>query len=133
MRRLLAAALVVLATACGGDSSQRPLVVPGTYVLQTVNGLVLPYLIQASSPKVELTADQFVLVTGGTFTNHTTVRSTDGTAVTTSTFDETGTWTVNGTALSLTYADGTAVTGALTTDGTLTLTGTGLSALYRKQ
>lgn len=133
MRRLLAATLLALAAACGSDSSQQPLVVPGTWVLQTVNGAALPYVIQASGPKVELTADQLLLATGGTFTNHTAIRTTDGTAVTTDSFDDTGTWTVSGTALNLKYADGTVVTGALTTDGTLTLTGSGLSAIYRRQ
>lgn len=133
MRRLLAATILALAAACGGDASQRPLVVPGTYVLQTVNGAPLPYVVQPSGPKVELTSDQFVLATGGTFTNHTVVRTTNGSSVTTDPFDEAGTWTASGTTVNLKYTDGTIVTGALTTDGTLTLTGSGLSAVYRKQ
>ena len=61
------------------------------------------------------------------------LRNTDGTLVTTESFDEAGTWTVSGTTLSIKYADGTAVSGALSTEGTLMLAGGGVSAIYRKQ
>ena len=133
MRRLLAATLLALITACGGDSSQRPLVVPGTYLMKTINGAVLPFIIQAAAPKVELISDELVLATGGTFTEAALLRVTDGTTVTNERSTDTGTWTVNGTALTLKAPDGTQITGTLTTDGALALSANGLTAVYQKQ
>lgn len=73
-RRLLAgtalALLAVFAPACGsskGGTPTTPIVtsVAGTWHLSTVNGVKVPFTIQAADPKEELLTKQYVFTAGG--------------------------------------------------------------------
>src|SRR3954471_14237805 len=106
MRRVLlgfALAFATAATACGGDSATGPSgTIAGTWNLQTVNGAALPFVVgQVGTSKVELTSDVFTLTSTGSFTEIVTLRTTQNGQVTNSSQSDAGTYTVNGTAVTL--------------------------------
>ena len=132
MRRFVALLAFAALAACGGDSSTSPGVVTGTYNLRTVNGSPLPYtVIQIGADKIEITGDVIILNEGGTFTETTSQRTTENGVVTTSTIDDAGTYTLTGTAITLTSQESGSISGAVS-GGTMTLTLEGLAAVYSK-
>lgn len=137
MRRILVmtfAFATVLLAGCGSDSSTAPTLssLAGTWNLSTVNGSPLPFVVQASSPKIELLSDQIVVSANGTFTESTVARFTDGTTVSTTTIPDAGTYTLNGTAAVFTFSDGSSGT-ATVSGNTFTVASGGYSQVYRKQ
>ena len=135
MRRLLAVALV-LAAACGGDTTTGPTVqqqITGTWSLSTVNGSALPFTIaQTGTNKVELVSDVFVVASTGSFTQTTTVRTTINGVVTTQSVADAGTYTVSGTAITLHFnSDGSTGTASFS-GNTFTTTDGGLALVYRR-
>lgn len=143
MRRRLVAviALVVASTlpsACGSESATAasPTVVSvvGTWNLTSVNGAVLPFTYQASDPKLELLAKQYVISDAGTFTYSYSVRATDddGT-VTISRRSDTGTATLADNAVTFRY-DSDGSTGVASVAGnTMTLVAGDYSQVFTKQ
>ena len=133
MRRLLVLALSLVA-ACGGDSTTAPPVqeqIAGTWTLSTVNGAPLPFTIaQTGTNKIEILSDVFVVVSTGSFTQTTTVRSTINGVVSTQSVADAGTYTVNGTAITLHFnSDGS--TGTASWSGnTMTTTDGGIALVY---
>src|SRR5262245_21206057 len=133
MRRLLVLALSLVA-ACGGDSTTGPPVqeqIAGTWTLSTVNGAPLPFTIaQTGTNKIEILSDVFVVVSTGSFTQTTTVRSTINGVVSTQSVADAGTYTVNGTAITLHFnSDGS--TGTASWSGnTMTTTDGGIALVY---
>jgi hypothetical protein len=107
MRRLLSAlSLLVLAAGC--DSPYDPtagssgVAVPGAYVLRTVNGLTLPYTYSRSgADSYELLDDTFTLA-DSTWTEVWHERHTVSGVVTTPTYSDAGTYTLNGTSIAFT-------------------------------
>src|SRR5213595_3608321 len=85
MRKLLLACAAVATLGCGGGDSTGPAAsVEGTWNLQTVNGSALPFTAAfVSSPlyRFEILGDQVIVDADGTFTEYTTSRETQGTAV----------------------------------------------------
>jgi len=136
MRKAFVALAFVLAAGCGGDSSTGltgNASFAGTYNLSTVNGSALPFVIQATGPKIEITSDQIIANSGGTFSQTTSIRITNGTAVTTQTVSDGGTYTLNGTAASFRFnSDGSTGTGTVS-GNTLIVADGGFSSLYLKQ
>ena len=140
MRRMLVSVFTlatVLLSACGSDSSTNPTPtsIAGTWNLSTVNGAALPYLLQAASgtnPKVEILSDQIVISASGTFTQSTVARITQGTTVSTSTLPDNGTYSLNGTAATFIFSDGSSGT-ATVLNNTLTIAEAGISLVYIKQ
>jgi len=137
MRRILVSvftAATVLLSACGSDSSTNPTPtsIAGTYNLSTVNGAALPYILQAANPKVEIISDQIVIAANGTFTQSTSARITQGTTISTSTIPDNGTYSLNGTAATFIFSDGSTGT-ATVSNNTLTIAETGISLVYTKQ
>ena len=134
MRKFLTVAVFALFTACGGDSSTQPVTasVVGTYQLSTINGSGLPFVLQAANPKVEILGDQLVVNAGGTFSQNTSIRVTNGTAVTTQTLLDAGTYTLNGTAATFMFnSDGSTGTATVGTNQ-LTIAEGGFSSVYKK-
>src|SRR5262245_42183221 len=135
MRRLLVVALSLIA-ACGGDSTTGPTVqeqIAGTWTLSTVNGAPLPFIIaQSGANKLELLSDVFVVASTGSFTQTSTVRSTISGVVSTQSVADAGTYTVNGTAITLHFnSDGS--TGTASWSGnTMTTTDAGVALVYRR-
>lgn len=129
------AALAFTLAACGSDSATAPasVSVSGTYSLQTVNGAPLPAILQGSGAnKVEMVSDVFTFSATGTFSERAVVRYTQNGVVSSETYDESGTYARNGTAITLRYTD--ASTGSGTLDGnTMTLAGQGYSFVYLRQ
>jgi hypothetical protein len=136
MRRTFAivcTAAAVFLAGCGSDDSTNPTqaAVAGTWNLTTVNGASLPFIIQAT-PKIEVLSDQLVVSANGTFTESTQTRTTNGTAVTLETVPDGGTYSLNGTAATFIFNDGTTGAGTLTTTG-LIVAFPGVSLSYQKQ
>ena len=134
VRLAIAAALSLPFAACGGDGGtglQSEL--SGTYTLRTVNGQPLPFVAyQDATDKIELLGDEFQF-SADSFTESVDVRYTERGVVTTDTFEDSGRYTLDGNALTVTYdSDGSSLTGAVN-GNTFTLTGDGIVFLYRKR
>ena len=133
MRKFVAAIFLAAFVACGGDSSTNPSAsIAGTYTLRTVNGSALPFTVYSDvTTKIEVTDDAITLNDGGTFTESGHTRTTTNGRVTTESIVDAGTYVRNGTAITLKGADGTPTPGSLN-GSSLTLTDTGISAVYSK-
>lgn len=104
----------------------------GTYTLQTVNGAALPLVVQASNPKIEVTSEQLVVSSNGTFTIATNRRSTTAAgAVTTATVNDGGTYTTSGSQTTFRFNSGNTAAAALS-GSRLTLTASGSTSVYAK-
>jgi hypothetical protein len=133
-RFVLAATVALPFAGCGGDSGTGPRgSVVGTWNLQTINAQPLPVVVdQQGADRLEITRDSFTFSTS-TFSQTTDFRLTQGGQVTTGSVDDTGRYTVDGNALTVTFdSDGSSVTGALAAN-TITITDDGLVAVYRRQ
>jgi hypothetical protein len=133
--RKLAILLVLAAMACGGDSTTAPVTanVVGTWNLQTINGLVLPFTTaQSGADKTEITADVLSVSGTGSFTETTTIRTTLNGQVSTQSSADAGQYTINGTAVSFVFnSDGSTGTGTLS-GNTLIVADNGVSLVYKK-
>jgi hypothetical protein len=134
MRRLIPLFLAA-AIACGSDSSTQPTTtsIAGTWNLTSVNGVALPFTIsQTANDKVELTGDVITATATGTYTELFQFRETLNGTVTTSSEPDNGTYTLNGTALTLNSATSQSITGAVS-GNTFTLIDQGFVFLFTKQ
>jgi len=128
-----------LASACGSDSGTGtngpPTVtsVAGTWTLTSVDGRPLPYVYQASDPKLELIAKQYVITSTGSYTSSYTLRGTelDGT-VNTSNINDAGTTTLSGNTVSFTSSTDASVFFGEATPSTITISGA-VTQVYTKQ
>ena len=137
MRRIFAVvctAAMALVAGCGSDGPTLPTQasVAGTWNLTTVNGAPLPFILQAANPKTEVLSDQLVVAANGTFTESTQLRYTSGTAVTTETLPDGGTYTLSGSAATLNFNDGTSTAG-IVSGNTFTVATSGISLVWTKQ
>jgi hypothetical protein len=125
--------LTLVAVACSGDStSPAANSIAGGYVLQSVNGDPLPFIVvQIGADKIEVLNETVTLSDGGTFTQQGSIRVTESGTVETDTYAEAGTYTRSGTALNLVFSDGSAATGTVSSDNIIVAL-SGLSLVYRK-
>jgi hypothetical protein len=133
MRRLLPFIFLAIA-ACSTDSTTGPTgSIAGTWTLQTVNGFSLPFTIeQTVTDKVELLSDVIVISGTGSFTQTATVRTTTNGAATTQSAADAGTYTLNGTAITLHFnSDGSTGTGSWS-GNTITTTDGGLALVFKR-
>lgn len=135
-RRLAILCALFLASACGSDSGTGvPPVgsVVGTWKLTSVDGKPLPYVYQASDPKLELIAKQYVITSTGTYTSSYTLRGTelDGT-VNTTTSNDAGTFTLSGSTVQFTSTTDASVLFGEATTTTITIPGP-LTQVFTKQ
>ena len=123
-------------SACGSDSPTQPTSasVVGAWNLQTVDGNGLPYVVaQVGSDQVEITSDVLNVSENGTFTQMTHLRVTEDGQVTTDSIPDTGSYALNGSALTFTFdSDGSTGTASLS-GKTLTVAAVGLALVYKKQ
>jgi hypothetical protein len=132
MTRLVMAALVIGATACG-DSSGLDDDVDGTYTLRTVNGSQLPFIVEEDgTSRAEIVSSTLIIHDNNTWSETTTVRLTQGTSITTFTDTFTGTYTLNGNSVVLTDSEGDSLTATFSGSDTLTSTEQGFTFVYRK-
>lgn len=130
--RLLILGLLV---ACGGDGVTAPNTIVGTWHLATINSKALPFVFfEVGADKVEVTSGDLTFRDGGTVTETLALRITESGKVTTESASVSGTYTVNGTAVVLVVTqDGETETSTATWSGnTLTLPGTGLTAVFQR-
>lgn len=145
MRRLFAVAAVVVLAACGttrdasSTSGPTQASVAGTYTLKTVNGNPLPFVTQQdANVTAKMTSAQFTFASGGTWTQTQHYQTTINGTTSSDTFDESGTFTVSGTTVTLkitSAANGGPQTFSMTSDeagNTLTLTESGYTFVYAK-
>ena len=138
MRRflLLASLIVVSATSVSCRDSTGPTnsSIAGTNTLRTINGSPLPFVLSPSNPKIEFVSSQATLNENGTWTSTTTARVTNGTSVTTQTDTASGTYTLNGTALSFRDNSDGSMTLATLSGNSIILTDsdTGFSLVYTR-
>ena len=120
MRRLFSSAVVALSAslfvACGSDggpTAPTQASLAGTWTLQTVNGIVLPFTVRATNPKAEVLDDRIIILPDGTFTESYNIRVTNGTTVTTQPGNTGGTVLLNGPGVVIRYTDGTSGSGSV--------------------
>lgn len=137
MRRSFLTTLLLATTllaGCGSDTSTGPRqTIVGTWNLQSINGAALPYVAQTDVGTIEILGDRIVVSADGTFTDALVVRVTSNTNVVTSTINDTGNYTVNGTAVEFVFAsDSTSGTAALSGDN-FTFADGGVSWAYQRE
>jgi hypothetical protein len=135
MRRLMLALGAVTLLACGGDSTGPGRNVAGTWELTTVNGSGLPFtLFQVATPpyRLEILGDVITANENGTWTGTITLRENDNGTITTTSEPESGTWSQAGANVTITYSDGSAVSGTIS-DDRITLSESGLTIVYERQ
>jgi len=134
--RFLACLLLVAAAACRSDgpTDHTPVSLAGTWRLQTVNGNGLPFVLpQTVVDKMEVISDELTVAASGTFTRVTQIRVTESGQVSTDPVEDAGSYTLNGTAVTFTFAsDGSTGTGSLS-GNSLSVAAGGLAFVYRKQ
>lgn len=135
MRRLIPLVALAVAVACGSDSTTQPTFasLAGTWTLQSVNGSPLPFTIsQSGTDKEELLSDVITASPNGTYTEVAQFRTTINGQSTVSTENDTGTFTLNGTAITVT-GNLTGVNNGAVSGNTITLTEEGFVWVFQKQ
>ena len=132
-RRTLPSLLVCAFLLACSDSTSPNEGVEGTWRLQTVNAQALPFtLAQSGTFKEELTGEVMTLMAPGSLTIVTMFRYTEGTNVFSESIPDEGTWTVNGSTVTITWeSDGSTSTATVSGD-TMTLQDIGLTFVYRR-
>ena len=132
MRRHVLAALAMLLVACGGDKATGPDPVTGSYTLRTVNGGTLPQTFyQDDIEKDQLFAGTISLAADHSWTGSLSVDATavpGGQVLFHAPIPVSGTYSLNGSAITITDPHGLAFTGTVS-GGTMTLSTTDLDGV----
>ena len=135
MRRLVPIVLC-FALACGSDSAPtQPTTASlvGTWVLQNINGVVLPATIgQTATSKTEMVSDIVTATAAGTYTAVAQVRTTVNGQATLSSESDAGTYTVTGNVVVIHSNDGSAINGTIVGD-TFSVAAGGIAYWFKKQ
>lgn len=132
--KVVAALVLTILAGCGKDSvlGVGETTATGSYILRTINGDALPATIQKiGSDSTEVLNETLVLADGAIFSISGASRVTEGGVSRTESYDLDGTYTLNATALILTFSTGGRESGTVS-GGTLTLTSGGFTLVYRK-
>ena len=133
LRRFLLPLLVPMVFLACGDSTSPTNEIPGTWRLETVSGQGLPFILeQDGAVKVELTAETITLLESGSMNMVTSFRVTDGGTVTTESYTGPGTYSVNGSSVSMTFLEDMSTLVATVNGDTMTLDDIGLTFVYRR-
>jgi hypothetical protein len=113
-RRSLLAMIWLVATACNADpSAPAPVTFTGTWILRSVNGTGLPYIVaQDGTNRIELVSN-VITATATSFTEQGTYRSTVRGIVETKTESDAGSYTTNGAAVNILYNNGLSAAGTV--------------------
>jgi hypothetical protein len=135
MKKLIATLALVALAACGSDSSTGVAVgaVNGVFALRTIDGLPLPTQLPGAAPDtVEALDDLITLTDAGLWSENGHIRVTQGGLVTILTATGAGSYTINGSTITLSSGNAGSVSGVLQ-DSTLTVTQLGSLFLYVRQ
>ena len=125
---LLALTLIAACTDTTGPDR-----VTGTWRLQTVNGGTLPFTIPDDNfDKLEITENVITIADSGRFTDRSAFRITDGGVVSTDLINAQGSYTLEGSVVTLTYDEDGAVFSATVSGNTMTLVDGALTFMYRR-
>jgi hypothetical protein len=131
LRSLLTLFTVLLLVGCK-DTTGPDAKHVGTYRLDTVNGSKLPaVLVQLGADKLEITEASITLNADNSYTGQVTLRETEGGRTSTETSRESGTYTRNNNAITLSSDDGETQSASLS-GRTLTMTLEGFVLVYKK-
>lgn len=138
MRRVAAVLILALCSStvsCGSDSSTNPTTasLAGTWKLTTVNGSPLPYVEQSGTTTIELLNDQITAAASGAFTESYNVRYTTNGQATTQPSTDAGTWSLNGTIVTIHFTSTNTTDTATLSGNTITIASSGNSGVYVKQ
>jgi hypothetical protein len=129
---LTVVASLAFAAGCHDSGTDPNASVGGSYSLRTINGSSLPYLVlQSGTYKYEIVDDAIVLTDAGTWTEIGHDRTTSNGQVSTDVVSDGGTFTRNGTAITLDSPASGSISGSVS-NGTLTLADQGIAAVYVK-
>ncbi|HEY9229782.1 MAG TPA: hypothetical protein VIP11_24235 [Gemmatimonadaceae bacterium] len=136
MRYLAALLLAVSVASCGSDgpsTPDRPSPV-GSWTLSTIGGVPLPYILeQLGDDKLELVEAAFTTTNTGTFSAVSKQRMTISGQATDQSFNEDGSYTMNGETVKLTFnTDNSSVNGTLRGDS-ITFADSGIPVVYRRR
>ena len=131
MRKLLLVATLAVLVGC--DSGVTGITtVTGNWSLRSVNGSSLPYTISGSGVnKTEIVDDVYTLFEGFTFSETIHRRVTTNGQESTITVNETGSYSLFGTSVTITHNSG-AVRRGLIEGNTMTIVESGLTSAYKK-
>jgi hypothetical protein len=137
MRRFVTLVVLLAFTACGGSdspSAPTPASVAGTWNLQSINGSALPFVIaQTGANRAEILSEALTVVSTGSFTQITTIRTTVNGVVATESAADAGSYVLNGTAATFTFNSNGSVGTGQVTGSTLTVATTGVVYVFKKQ
>lgn len=138
MRRTAFVATMILAVlsaaGCANDStSPATQSIAGSWTLQSVNGSSMPFIVaQTGTNKTELLSDVIAISGTGSFTQTTSVRTTTNGVPTTQSVADAGSYTLNGSAITLHFnSDGSTGTGSWS-GNTITTTDGGFALVYKR-
>jgi hypothetical protein len=133
--RTIATALLLSLIACRSDGPTGPTAsLAGSWALSTVNGQPLPFLIGANdTARVDLVSELIVVTPAATFSRRKDFQVTL-TGLKFPSFDvDSGTVSLEGSVATLTFAGDGSKEIAATTDSTITFTGVGFVAVFRRK
>jgi len=136
MRKLLFACAAIALLGCGGDSTGPAASAEGTWNLQTVNGQPLPFTVLSNTApayRLEIVSDQLVANSDGTYVDNGTIRETQGTTVTESSEQDTGTWTQHGSQVEFTSDADASVATATVNGNQISINSEGVVGIYARQ
>ena len=133
LRRILVLSLIsLLIVGCGDDTGPDAELV-GTWHLESVDSQALPWVLdEPGVDKLEVTEEIYTLREGGLFSMTTTFRVTDAGAVSSETVPDNGTYTVDGSTVTFTYASDGSTDIAAIDNVTMTLDDIGHTFVYRR-
>jgi hypothetical protein len=130
-RSLLSLLVSVVVLSCHDATGPDDLL--GTWRLESVSGQPLPYILEQDvTRKVELTGETVTLLASGRQTMETFFRVTEGGTVFTESIPASGDYTVNGSAVLLTFDTDEDEYTAVVNGDTMTIDDIGLRFVYRR-
>ncbi len=134
---MIAVAATLVAAACSDGPNDPKPTIAGTYVLQSVNGQALPYIVpgETAADEFAVTAGSIVLTNAGTFVMSESIRFTSAGSSADMTLTGSGTYTAAGGTLTFTVSDpelgSSSFVGTLS-DRTLTIADEGEVWVFRR-
>jgi hypothetical protein len=134
VRRATPMAVLLLLASCSESSTEPSYAsVAGTWTLQTVNGTALPFtLAEFGEDKVELLSETVVATSSGTFTQSGVIRLTTAGSVTTEPYNDSGTYTLQGSTIIFTFESDDSSGSGNVDDDVVTVTYFGNTYVYRR-